>query len=775
MQDESLIKFIFWKNTTLETTTMDRFAQAGRNLHVMLAGLWPSREETASPSSSSSSSSSGEEGAPDCRATEGQVSTPTRKEASNPSNSSPTAVTLNEETQTQVFSTPTQPSVTSHASPSITEREVWDNLLSKLQRDYSTFISGRNNETKCTNQEAFKGYYFSISFVDVLEFLATHMNPSPNCPSVEEMKSGLLTVLRDDDAQFRQWAFSPTGSTEERETVIRTLRIQVWFRMMVWQKKGDRGWRFVEKALFAPFQGRMEAEHHIRLGQNLTQILSYAKHHMSWDEFETWLGDTLTFGGGEQFPSDYGPHVEKFFRESRMIEDEEDRRTEEEDPSRSTSDPMDEETPTSSNNQDLPPPDDPSGGESAPDTSSHEPSSGASDVDSRNSSLARGRSRYDAEDSLPSAPPPAQCPRAVPRVGESGAQNKTRHRSHDDVRRGRQYASRKVLNKTTRDFGERDCIPDAVCALLDGEIRAKIVKSLQEIPRQEGVDLNIGDVDDVLHLHRLRLVSTSSYYMRKGGLAFNILQERCCKLVLCLKLTTHGRRHAHHCISFDGRSVYDRPKKILVNGTSDRRSTESCNDVFDRLYPGKYFKAWDICQVFRLEENSNDVPGTLVPRDPASLPTFQTSMADSISALNVPQDVKDSITNELKDLSSPDAEICLSPGILRVPLWRHNLRLRNVTGEYRKKGGIIKHVSQDLTSQLIVNLSLCKTKGDNKTSYYAIAWDGGTIHDGSNKIRRAVGNRDFRKGLHHLFPKEVFRVPVVVSVHRLEPYEQIMY
>ena len=101
------------------------------------------------------------------------------------------------------------------------------------------------------------------------------------------------------------------------------------------------------------------------------------------------------------------------------------------------------------------------------------------------------------------------------------------------------------------------------------------------------------------------------------------------------------------------------------------------------------------------------------------------------------------------------------------------MKLRNVTQEYQKVGGIFKHVSQDTTSHLILNLSLCTTKGGHKTSY-VIAWDGGTIHDGSRKIS-AVGYRVFRTGLLHLFPKEVFRMPVVVSVHRLEPYEQITY
>ena len=36
------------------------------------------------------------------------------------------------------------------------------------------------------------------------------------------------------------------------------------------------------------------------------------------------MGDTLTFAGAERFPSDYGPHIENFFSESRLADEDED-------------------------------------------------------------------------------------------------------------------------------------------------------------------------------------------------------------------------------------------------------------------------------------------------------------------------------------------------------------------------------------------------------------------------------------------------------------------
>ena len=93
----------------------------------------------------------------------------------------------------------------------------------------------------------------------------------------------------------------------------------------------------------------------------------------------------------------------------------------------------------------------------------------------------------------------------------------------------------------------------------------------------------------------------SRFLSKKGRPVYNLLQERCCKYVVCLKLQT-SRGIACHSVGWDGTTIWDRPHKVLVNRTSDRSSIIGARNVFHKLYPKKYFQEWRVFQVFELVE-----------------------------------------------------------------------------------------------------------------------------------------------------------------------------
>ena len=93
----------------------------------------------------------------------------------------------------------------------------------------------------------------------------------------------------------------------------------------------------------------------------------------------------------------------------------------------------------------------------------------------------------------------------------------------------------------------------------------------------------------------------SNFLSKKGGPVYNLLQERCCKYVVCLKLQT-SRGIACHSVGWDWTTIYDRPHKVLVNSTSNRSSVVGVCNVFHKLYPKKYVQEWRVFQVFELVE-----------------------------------------------------------------------------------------------------------------------------------------------------------------------------
>ena len=51
---------------------------------------------------------------------------------------------------------------------------------------------------------------------------------------------------------------------------------------------------------------------------------------------------------------------------------------------------------------------------------------------------------------------------------------------------------------------------------------------------------------------------------------------------------------AHHCVAWDGKTVWDHPHKIIVDNTSDRRTVEATRMVFEKVYPKKHYEKWNV-------------------------------------------------------------------------------------------------------------------------------------------------------------------------------------
>ena len=71
-------------------------------------------------------------------------------------------------------------------------------------------------------------------------------------------------------------------------------------------------------------------------------------------------------------------------------------------------------------------------------------------------------------------------------------------------------------------------------------------------------DTSVADLANALSVHGLSLVPVSGEYRKKGGVEFNLLQERQCKLVINLRLTDLDGDPMSHFVAWDGDCIHDR-------------------------------------------------------------------------------------------------------------------------------------------------------------------------------------------------------------------------
>jgi hypothetical protein len=113
-------------------------------------------------------------------------------------------------------------------------------------------------------------------------------------------------------------------------------------------------------------------------------------------------------------------------------------------------------------------------------------------------------------------------------------------------------------------------------------------------------DTSVADLTNALSAHGLSLVPVSGEYRKKGGVEFNLLQERQCKLVINLRLTDLDGDPMSHFVAFDGECIHDRPYLSKVNNTYDRTNPEKSKLAFAKLFKPTEFQSWQVTSVYRL-------------------------------------------------------------------------------------------------------------------------------------------------------------------------------
>ena len=162
--------------------------------------------------------------------------------------------------------------------------------------------------------------------------------------------------------------------------------------------------------------------------------------------------------------------------------------------------------------------------------------------------------------------------------------------------------SRLVLNTTTpitKGPNTRTCLLDAVMTLLQSNVHAiRIRKSIIASMPPTG-DTPISVATRVLSQYGIGLQTvTSMYHHRSGGIAYNVIQEHQCKLILRIKLTNLGNGVSYHVVAWDGTFIYDRPVMSKVSPINDRKTVARARAVFSKLY--RKFKDWRIIHVYKL-------------------------------------------------------------------------------------------------------------------------------------------------------------------------------
>ena len=197
----------------------------------------------------------------------------------------------------------------------------------------------------------------------------------------------------------------------------------------------------------------------------------------------------------------------------------------------------------------------------------------------------------------PLLPSPEQTPK---RKRKRKSQASRKHGSDAKRKKG---GARLMLNKTEAipsGSNTRTCLLDSVTALLPAETKEQVHATMVTAMPAEG-DTSVADLANALSVHGLSLVPVSGEYRKKGGVEFNLLQERGpCKLVINLRLTDLDGDPMSHFVAFDGECIHDRPYISKVNNTYDRTNPEKSKLAFAKLFKKTEFQSWQITSVYRL-------------------------------------------------------------------------------------------------------------------------------------------------------------------------------
>ena len=214
----------------------------------------------------------------------------------------------------------------------------------------------------------------------------------------------------------------------------------------------------------------------------------------------------------------------------------------------------------------------------------------------------------DAADGVEGKAAAMQSPISPPGLNTSRPRRNRKRKSRNEranttAAKKKKGGARLILNKTEAVSSDapntRTCLLESVLALVPTETKELVRTDLLTAMPVEG-DTSVADLTNALSAHGLSLVPVSGEYRKKGGVEFNLLQERQCKLVINLRLTDLDGDPMSHFVAFDGECIHDRPYISKVNSTYDRTNPEKSKLAFGKLFPKTEFTLWQITSVYRL-------------------------------------------------------------------------------------------------------------------------------------------------------------------------------
>ena len=122
--------------------------------------------------------------------------------------------------------------------------------------------------------------------------------------------------------------------------------------------------------------------------------------------------------------------------------------------------------------------------------------------------------------------------------------------------------SRLVLNDLDQEKcgpNKRSCLLDSVVAILPTNINSNLVHAAISSSMPMNGDTTIGDIKDALAEYSLMLEQVNKNFIRKGGAAYYLLQERECRLIISIRLTNLEGVAMSHFVAWDGEIIFDKP------------------------------------------------------------------------------------------------------------------------------------------------------------------------------------------------------------------------
>jgi hypothetical protein len=215
--------------------------------------------------------------------------------------------------------------------------------------------------------------------------------------------------------------------------------------------------------------------------------------------------------------------------------------------------------------------------------------------------------KTDAADGVEGKAAATQSPISPPGLNTSRSRRNRKRKSRNEranttAAKKKKGGARLIPNKTEAvpsGPNTRTCLLELVLALVPTETKELVRADLLTAMLAEG-DTSVADFANALSAHGLSLVPVSGEYRKKGGVEFNLLQERQCKLGINLRLTDLDGDAMSHILAWDVECIHDRPYLSKVNNTYDRTNPEKSKLTFGKLFKETDFQSWQVTSVYRL-------------------------------------------------------------------------------------------------------------------------------------------------------------------------------